>query len=279
VPPGSIDVHDGHLEDWRRLVPGPSLRPANFFADPTAPRDGAADPGFNLDYHIWLAWSSDGKIYVAIERQDDVFLGHSTPPDDDDLWAYDGSVGIRVDGDHSGGPYVLDAGVCPGCTDAELSERSYSQAQQYAALPAVGAITFRGAGADWLSAPPYADAGGARARDSSHLSELSVTEFYVTAFDSIDRSIPTMSRQSVLSVDKTIGFEPIIPDSDLKPREYFEFHSLAGTPHESEIDANLPRSSSDFVDLVLVGPASTAATETSWGGVKTNTAGLQHGTK
>ena len=37
VPPGSIDVHDGHLEDWRRLVPGPSLRPANFFADPTAP--------------------------------------------------------------------------------------------------------------------------------------------------------------------------------------------------------------------------------------------------
>jgi hypothetical protein len=236
VPPGSIDVHDGHLEDWRRLVPGPSLRPANFFADPTAPRDGAADPGFNLDYHIWLAWSSDGKIYVAIERQDDVFLGHSTPPDDDDLWAYDGSVGIRVDGDHSGGPYVLDAGVCPGCTDAELSERSYSQAQQYAALPAVGAITFRGAGADWLSAPPYADAGGARARDSSHLSELSVTE-------------------------------------------YFAFHSLAGTPHESEIDANLPRSSSDFVDLVLVGPASTAATETSWGGVKTNTAGLQHGTK
>ena len=96
-----------------------------------------------------------------------------------------------------------------------------------------------------------------------------------------------MSRQSVLSVDKTIGFEPIIPDSDLKPREYFAFHSLAGTPHELEIDANLPRSSdanlprssSDFVDLVLVGPASTAATETSWGGVKTNTAGLQHGTK
>lgn len=83
---------DGDLADWKDLFGEPLVTRLDFnlswHYDPPEKYDPA-----NLDFRAWMAWSDDGKVYVAIEASDDVFRNSGGVAD---------QVALIVDGDHSG---------------------------------------------------------------------------------------------------------------------------------------------------------------------------------
>jgi len=217
---GQFDFHDGQLRAWRGLLSSPTLRATDFYVKGF--RFTGVPDSADLDYQIWLGWNdATNRLYVAMERTDDVFLNSYAGGDFDDLWAHDGTLDILVDGDHSGGDLYLWG---RDYTVDEVIQGYYRTGQRYSATahtPDGRHITY-GSGhffvmegrrvvvrdAEWMTQPPYADGEGV----FGEISNTSVFEGYVTPFDDLIRSSPEESKVSDLARGKIIGLSFRIRD-------------------------------------------------------------------
>ncbi len=71
-----IDVTDGSIDEWVDLLGEPTLTALDFQA---ASWGASYDPA-DMDYRVWLAWhGATQRIYVAVERSDDIYINAPTP--------------------------------------------------------------------------------------------------------------------------------------------------------------------------------------------------------
>jgi len=202
------DLHDGTLEDWEEVLPRASLDHNDFVSwgdgGPTTPGP-PIDPD-DLAFRVFLAWhSASQRIYVAVERLDDVYL------------AGEGGAQLMIDGDHSGGQFWFFEE--DGYSEAERELLWESQAQTYSVSPereGAGARLYPG-GSDrmWVADGPWADAG---AFEQGEGPNYSVVECTITAWDDLDWRGPEASTRSVLEAGKIIGFQVRIFDMDVADR-------------------------------------------------------------
>ena len=258
-----VDLHDGSIGEWEALLGAPSLRArpdwvasaGHYVTAITEVPYGVVDG----DWRVWLAWNrSTSRVYFAMERRDDVHIGSDAGEGIQDAWQGD-SISLMIDGDHSGGEYAfsphIDSGVC--CeADEEYKLANNSQAQQYWAIAEPPRVGYLGAGAEWVNRPPYSEAGGMVAGNTS------VLEFYVTVFDSLVWDSPDRSVRSVFSAGMVIGFELEVLDYD-EPVESPLVLQIAK-------QANPWRFAERFVDGVLLpsGTPQTVVVDSTWGGLK-----------
>jgi hypothetical protein len=263
------DVADGTTEDWEDVLSGTSLD-HNSFA-PLNVADGAGIDPSDLAYRTWFAWNSaDQRLYLAIERVDDVYVNTYEGGDLTGLWRFD-SIEFMVDGDHSGGSYN-GGGLGENLSEEETKLLANFQAQQYVAVaeaPDGRVLGYQGAGQGWVTLPPWADAGGFSEGESPN---RSVIEMAVTAWDGLNWEGPELSVRSNLEAGKMIGFQFSIPDFDTEAGAYHGFHTLSGQP-------NTWREADNFVDGELIPcdggdcgadplNAGTAVAPSSWGRIK-----------
>ena len=230
MDPSRIDLRDVSIADWEDYVGLPSLVATDFYQDPTVGEGAQYDPT-DLDYRIWLGWSvqGTGRLYVAMERIDNVYVNKYHGGDFGQFWRFD-SIEFMVDGDHTGGDYTGFADQ--NWTDDEKLLNNNRTAQQYVAIadtPDGRHVGYLGAGAEWVNAPPYADGGGGSVGEGP---TTSIFEFYVTPFDDLiyndpDGSTPTDLTEA-LAGEKIIGFQITVPDFDVEPSAYRAFHTLTG---------------------------------------------------
>ena len=250
------DLHDGTLEDWEGVLGRPTLTESDF--ESLEVGDGALIGPPDLTANVYLGWSgTQNRLYVAIERVDDVYVNTYEGGDLTGLWRHD-SIEIMVDGDHSGGQYNgfyydddCDGGWKPVALLADHWDpcryRSNFQAQQYfgiAAAPDGRLLGCQASGAsDWVTVPPYGDAGGFVEEGLPH---RSVVEIMVTPFDELRWDTPQHSRESVLKAGKIIGLQIAVPDFDTEAARYHGFSTLGG-------QTNAWRQADSFVDFLLMG--------------------------
>lgn len=159
------DLHDGTLEDWEEALPNASLSQNDFI------RDNSGIPGTidaaDLAFRVFLAWhNASQKIYVAVERLDDVYLNEG--------------MQLKIDGDHSGGQYWFFEDE--GYSRTECERLWESQAQTYSASPEEdgedGARLYPGGPERmWMVDDPWADAGAYQIGENPSYSgvEIAVT--------------------------------------------------------------------------------------------------------
>jgi hypothetical protein len=257
-----LDFDDLSIEDWEDVVGDPSVTAADMYPDPGVGEGAGYDPA-DMDYRIWIGWNGDSNtLWGAMERTDNVFVNEYAGGALGDLWRHDGSFEFMLDGDHTGGDYTGSADENWTEEEAKLNNNRF--AQQYVGIsdaPDGRHIGYQGAGADWVTIPPYADAGGGTVGDSP---AVSVIEFYVTPFDDCIWNSAADSKASTLAAGKVIGFQLSIPDFDTAPAAYRAFHTLSG-------QASTWRFAERFSDGQLVGAdgsAPTAVEAQSWGRIK-----------
>jgi hypothetical protein len=263
------DLRDGTLQDWQDVLPGASLD-QNAFA-PLNVGDGAGINPADLAYRVFFAWNSaDQRLYMAIERVDDVYINTYAGGDLTNLWQFD-SIEFMVDGDHTGGAY--NGFSAEEYSAEEIKLLTNYQAQQFVAIaeaPDNRLLGYQGNGQGWVTLPPYADAGGFSFGESPN---TSVIEMAVTPWDELNWQGPAQSKASALYADKIIGFQISVPDFDkgcasCDPGGYHGFHTLSGQP-------NTWRLAENFVDGQLVpctggdcGQGPTAVQSDSWARIK-----------
>lgn len=258
------DLRDGTLQDWEDVLPGSSLD-HNAFA-PLNVADGAAINPADLAYRVFFAWSSaEQRIYMAIERVDDVYINTYAGGDLTNLWQFD-CVEFMIDGDHTGGAY--NGFSAEEYTAEEIKLLTNYQAQQYPAIaeaPDGRQLGYQGSGQGWVTVPPFGDAGGFSFGESPN---TSVIEMAVTPFDELNWQGPQLSKRSDLFANKIVGFQISVPDFDAAAGAYHGFHTLSGQP-------NTWRLAEMFVDGELVpctggdcGAGPTAVQSDSWARIK-----------
>jgi len=261
------DLYDHSLQDWEDVLPGTSLTQDDFA--PLAVADGAGIDPADLAYRIFMAWNStDQRVYLAIERVDDVYINPYEGGNPPDMWMSDGAE-VMLDGDHSGGDYN-------GFSVDEYGEEQAKlltgyQAQQYVMVPEspdgllIGSNT---AASGWVTNLPWAECGGYVEGEAP---TTSVMEGAMTAWDQLDWHGPEYSVRSTLEADRIIGFQISIMDWDVVGT-YHGFHTLSGL-------ANTWRMADNFVSGQLIGcdyddcgaaatPITTAVQAESWGRIK-----------
>jgi hypothetical protein len=261
-----LDLYDGTLDDWEAVLPGTSLTHDDFA--PLAVKDGAGIDPADLAYRMYMAWNSaDQRIYMCIERVDDVYINTYEGGDPANMWKHDGAE-IMLDGDHSGGDYN-------GFPVDEYGEEQAKlltgfQAQQYVVVPEspdgiiIGSNT---AALGWATNLPWAEGGGFSEGEAP---TTSVIEAAMTAWDELNWNGPQVSKRSVLENGRIIGFQLSIMDWDVVGT-YHGFHTLSGL-------ADTWRMADNFVDGELIGcdygdcgaapVAPTAVASESWGRIK-----------
>ena len=251
-----VDLHDASVADWEQLLPEPSLVASQFYADPTV-GDGAQYDPADLDHRTWLAWhGATGRIYLAQERIDDVYIDTYAGGDFWQIWKND-SIEFMIDGDHSGGDYTSSAD--PDWTAAEQQLNNNRTAQMHYAIagaPDGQMLAYSGLGT-WANRPPYADGGGGHI---AGVADTSTIEFCITPFDDLRWDSPEASMPSRLSAGSIVGFMINVPDWDV-PGTYHAFHSLTG-------DGAPWRFAQRFVDGRLLPAEPTAIPSTTWARIK-----------
>ena len=258
-----LNVRDRSLEDWEDVGLYPVLTAMDFYADPTV-GEGAPYSPEDLDYRIWLGWNgSTSRLYFAMERIDDIFVNEYAGGNLGDTWRHDGSFEFMVDGDHSGGDYSNAAD--PAWMDEEKQLAHNRTAQQFVGIsdaPDGHHIGYQGAGTEWFTALPYADASGGTMGEAP---AVSILEFFVTPGDDIIWNSEADSKFSELFPGKIIGFDISIPDFDTKPSKYRAFHTL----ERFFPGRNTWRYASDFVDgRLLSAQEETPVEDISWARIK-----------
>lgn len=224
-----IDLTDGSAEDWRQVVGEPTLTALDFRTDP----DYADYDPSDMDFRIWLAWHrASNRIYVAMERSDDIYLseysGRNCADRTCSMGWQDSYLTFSVDGDHSGGQVLLS----PEESQIDQEERLlflYQQAQRYHAIAEVHGtdshVELLGtlSPVDWFAMPPYAEGGGGAIKGNP---AISVTEFYVTPFDYFIHNDEEESVVSELSPGKIIGFAISVTDVDTEDHRQESIHYL-----------------------------------------------------
>jgi hypothetical protein len=259
----TLDLTDGDVADWREVVGGPTLQGSRDFYGETGWDSGMVVEPYDSsdgDWQIWLAWSRHGKLYLAIERTDDDYVNTYVGGDLSRVWEND-CLEFMVDGDHSGGEYHFLPQFPSDCcaSEEEYTLNNNLQAQQYwsiAQTPDGVHVGYLGAGAAWVNRPPWSWGGGG-VRDG-----VTVTEFYVTPFDSLVYFSAEKSRPSTLRPGQIIGFDVGIWEYDSDASAHV-LSMYLGT-------VDTWRWASHFVDGVLVsGKGTTSAlTDLSWGRIK-----------
>ncbi len=172
-----LDLDDGSVEDWLDAVGEPTLTPLDFnlWSDTETTSYDQLDPA-NLDFRIWVGWSRDGRIHVAGEFADDVYVNEYDPLEFPNFFfdAHD-SMSFLIDGDHTGGKYIF---LNPPDLDELMTN---SQAQGYDAIARVPGgpmislhlttdVIFdeQGEPPDWMVRPPFAGGGGGGVRRETH---------------------------------------------------------------------------------------------------------------
>ena len=264
-----LDLHDGSIHDWEDLIEEPALTLIDFVRRPSPPTFEAQqlDPS-DLDFRIWLGWNAaTDRIYVAAILSDDAYVNEY---DRHGRWIFmnqHDSIGITLDGDHSGGRWVPETP-----TDTPEEELFYNQqAQAYAAISYVTEgstvslppTTEWWADDDWMVTPPYAEGGGSVYGEKPL---FWVVEFAVTPFDRMLWNDPGESRVSELEAGKIIGFNMWVSDRDRGPDSNFEDLYVLALAFEPNADL--------YVDGLLQGAASAPGEEgsvvqdVSWGRIK-----------
>ena len=266
-----LDLHDGFIHDWEDLVGEPVLTLIDFVIPPPPPAFEARqlDPS-DLDFRIWLGWNAKtNRIYVAAIMSDDVYVNEY---DRHGRWIFmnqHDSMGIWLDGDHSGGRWV------PEGTRVDTPEKKlfyHQQAQGYAAISYVtegSTVSLPPAtewwADDWMVTPPYAEGGGSVYGEKPL---FWVVEFAVTPFDRMLWNDPGESRVSELEAGKIIGFNMWVSDRDRGPESNFEDFYVLDLPPEPDTNADL------FMDGLLQGATSapgeagSVVQDVTWGRIK-----------
>ncbi len=253
-----IDLFDADISDWEDVVGAASLRPQDFYADPTV-GDGAQYDPADLDYRIWIAWNETRNVlYLAVERIDNTYINEYGGGAPASVWRQD-SVEFMVDGDHSGGQYNF--GNMEDFTDEEKARHQNAQAQKWNATFDVPDGRYLGypGGAAWLNSPPLSDGGGGSTGGGP---TVSILEIYVTPYDDIIATDQEGSVVTDLEAGNVIGFQIAMPDFDEEPAKYRGYHNLSG-------QAATFRFAERFVDgrLISIGGA-TAVEDQSWARIK-----------
>ena len=265
-----IDIKDGSVDDWLEVVGEPSLTLLDFVGEKIG-GSHVLHPS-DLDFRIWLAWhNATDRIYGAIEQADDEYVNacsdgttRHTPGCGSPAWIYDGSILLRIDGDHSGGKYIF-----VGLDEEEKRQLWHRGAQSYGAINEVfgeGPRVLMTGGHmyeeyPFFVLPPYAEAGGAQFGEQPI---ITITEFYVTPFDFLVWDNPEETQVSELFPGKTVGLDIHVADHDESTQSFFR---LAPKWADNE-DA------SEFCDAVLLGPGGgippdiSAVGNISWGRIK-----------
>ena len=125
-----IQLDDGIVDEWYDLAGEPNLVISDF----TDKLSGTPLDPSDLDFRIWLAWHDDPvRLYVAFVGSDDVYENtHDYEVETNFrnvIWTHD-SIGLIVDGDHSGG------GGFPGNRDVTEEDviEANGNAQLYSAI-------------------------------------------------------------------------------------------------------------------------------------------------
>ena len=264
-----LDLHDGSIHDWEDLIGEPVLSLIDFVNAPLPPTFEARqlDPS-DLDFRIWLGWhAATDRIYVAAILSDDVYVNEY---DRHGRWIFmnqHDSMGIWLDGDHSGGRWV------PEGTRVDTPEKKlfyHQQAQGYAAISYVtegSTVSLPPAtewwADDWMVTPPYAEGGGSVYGEKPL---FWVVEFAVTPFDRMLWNDPGESRASELEAGKIIGFDMWVSDRDHGPG--INFDDLYVLVLSSDDTADF------FVDGLLQGAVSapgeagSVVQDVTWGRIK-----------
>ena len=276
-----LDQDDGFVEDWVDAVGEPTLTPLDFYLFSGSRRTSTFerhDPA-SLDFRIWMGWTPDGRIHVAGQFVDDVYVNEYDPLHEPFMWhGIHDSVILQVDGDHTGGKYSW---AQSNSGDFEEAVQTNRQAQFYGniAIAPSGGPTISLSGTtvfaygfdeieqpmDWMVHPPFARGGGGVFGENP---TIWVTEFFVTCFDLLDHLNPENSVVSKLAAGKTIGFEFGVNDYDVEPVGRFALYELKYREDISEV----AKGADIFVDGLLLGPdddfGDSAVQSTSWARIK-----------
>ncbi|MFA6111488.1 MAG: hypothetical protein WDA75_22240 [Candidatus Latescibacterota bacterium] len=209
------DLHDGTLDDWKAVLPGPSLDSGEF------PGLSAFDPVLgqaSLSFRVWLAWHHvSQRLFVAAEWVDDVFWSPYAGVNGSSGRQHSDGFDILLDGDHSGGQYW------PTYTMFDMSDVytgknkliSCVQAQDYG-------VVFRAADGTnaglygplrdfWLNHPPYMDMDGFVTDGATVTASVEVA---LTAWDHLNIDDAGQSVASRLVAGAIIGFDFVVWDWD-----------------------------------------------------------------
>ena len=227
-----IDIKDGSIDDWLEIVGEPTLTSLDFL---TWTGWGPNDPA-SLDFRIWLAWhDATDRIFVAIERADNVYVNRFDRKDNrgNGSTFMQDSIQFMVDGDRSGGQFLFDQRDFASMEEWKLGQMQ--SAQHYGVLPEVydegshlemiHPLKVSNPRA-WFISPPYADGGGGVFGANP---VISVTEFYVTAFDRFVWNSFDENLVSELYPGKIIGFAIEVWDVDTRPGQWQSVHYLRGS--------------------------------------------------
>ena len=275
-----LNQDDGVVEDWVDALGEPTLIPTDFNLDSGVDRAYDQLDPTSLDFRIWMGWTPDGRIHVAGQFADDVYVNEYDPqmPNPFDWIDVHDSVGLLVDGDHTGGQYYWHQS---NSGDFEEAVQTNRQAQLYlniAIAPSGPTIslpgtTFRAygfdemgnSGVDWMVQPPFARGGGGVFGENP---TIWVTEFYVTCFDLLDHLNPENSVVSELAAGKTVGFDFGVHDFDVESNGRYANYELKYREELSEVAIG----ADIFVDGLLLGPDddfdNSAVQSTSWARIK-----------
>ena len=211
---GEIDLHDGSLSDWEAALGGPTLVDSDFRSVWVVGEKGEIRPP-DLSVRIYLGWSRTANTILAgVESLDDDYVNTHAGGDQKELFRHDG-LSVMLDGDHSGWAYdhfVLNECTVswPPCDSLIIN----MQAQAYTAVassPDGRLLGYPGIGNEWVTLPPYGDAGGTVEPDPPH---KSVIEIMVTPFDTLVADDPPRSQRSDLRPGKIIGVDVYVYDLD-----------------------------------------------------------------
>ena len=220
-----IAIKDGHIDDWEEVVGEPTVTALDFRPNP---RFAPYDP-VDMDFRIWLGWhDATNRIYVAMQRSDDIYINEYSQ-DSFYMVINDSYIDFAVDGDRSGGQFVNFLGLDEdeyrrlSCRDAQPYDaiaEAFDNAPQVVITPLLQSWV---GGEDWFYRPPYAEGGGGVAGENP---TISVTEFYVTAFDRLVWNSEEESVVSELYRGKIIGFSIMIIDMDVRNGVWKSIHYL-----------------------------------------------------
>lgn len=217
-----IDLHDGSVNDWLDVLGEPTLTSFDFHRRDNLGYLVPHDPA-DLDFRIWLAWhDGTNRFYVALERADDVYLNSfdRSVPNHTYMFSHDSSIEFVIDGDAGG--------IHPGNLHRHYKNNTAEwylnvprESQWYTAIseahdnrPLVRIQDLFGASSqygDWYARPPYAESDGIRFGERP---TISVTEFYVTAFDQLIYNDPSASVVSDLYPGKAVHFSISLVDAE-----------------------------------------------------------------
>lgn len=268
----AIDLKDGSVGDWEEVLGEPTLTAVDFVMY------GQYDPA-NFDFRIWLGWhDATDRLFVAMEQVDDVYANAYDRKDAKwSMMNHDGSLLVKVDGDHSGGKYRYANPEFD--TIEEWALFSNQKAQGYYSLGEIfdqgshiGTIVteilnqkaFESIYDDWFVQSPYAEGGGASLGENP---AIAVTEFWVTPFDLLAWNSREQSQISDLHAGKVIGLAFLLQDQDEPMGTPVSTYWLPDTP------VGMFSTADGFGDFVLVGadgkvPGGSAVESDSWARIK-----------